>query len=83
MKTAALLSLCFGFSAVSQCETPPAGPLSAIERAHPAALSADLAGVHPRLFLTQAEIDSLKVKIKNDPQRIVGARPQQFDVPHA
>lgn len=35
-------------------------PLLAIEARHPAALKKELAGVHPRVFVTQSEIDGLK-----------------------
>ncbi len=37
-------------------------PLIAIAKSKPSALRTELAGVHPRVFLTQAEIDKLKEK---------------------
>ena len=37
-------------------------PLIAISRSKPAALRSELVGIHPRVFLTQAEIENLKKK---------------------
>jgi Domain of unknown function (DUF4962) len=37
-------------------------PLVALERSKPSTLRPELVGVHPRVFVTQAEIDSLKQK---------------------
>ncbi|MEP6944301.1 MAG: DUF4962 domain-containing protein [Acidobacteriota bacterium] len=40
-------------------------PLVAIEKSAVSSLRPELVGVHPRVFLTQAEIDQLKAKAKN------------------
>ena len=40
-------------------------PLLAIEARHPAALKKELAGVHPRVFVTQAEIEDLKWRARS------------------
>src|SRR5436190_19806843 len=37
-------------------------PLIAIERSKPSSLRPELVGVHPRVFVTQPEIDALKKK---------------------
>ncbi len=39
-------------------------PLLAIEAKHPAALKPELAGVHPRVFVTSAELDELRVRAR-------------------
>ena len=68
MKLLTLLTLSLGAAALPLAAAPAPGPLAAIEAAHPAAMSADLVGVHPRLFVTQAEIDALKVRLKTTHQ---------------
>lgn len=40
-------------------------PLIALMKLRPSSLRPELVGVHPRVFLTQAEIDSLKVKARS------------------
>src|SRR5580765_3523460 len=39
-------------------------PLVAVMKSAPSSLKKELEGVHPRVFLTQAEIDALKIKAK-------------------
>ncbi len=43
-------------------------PLVAIAKTRPSSLRKELVGVHPRVFLTQAEIDALKDKAKTHPE---------------
>ncbi len=40
-------------------------PLLAVEAQHPAALKKELTGVHPRVFVTQLEIDALKRRARS------------------
>lgn len=41
-------------------------PLIALERSKPSSLRPELVGVHPRVFVTQSEIDSLKQKARSE-----------------
>lgn len=43
-------------------------PLFALMKTRQSALKPELKGVHPRVFLTQGEIDGLKAKMKNEPE---------------
>ncbi len=42
-------------------------PLVALMKSTPSSLKKELEGIHPRVFLTQAEIDALKAKSKTQP----------------
>src|SRR5687768_14755260 len=41
-------------------------PLIALAKAKPSSLKKELQGIHPRVYLTQSEIDSLKLKAKEE-----------------
>ena len=77
LKTIALVLLVFVISGLSQdsqeLEAERAAsarlkgehPLIALIRSKPSSLQPELVGVHPRVFLTQAEIDALKEKARS------------------
>jgi hypothetical protein len=44
--------------------TPGAHPLETLMKAHPAALRAELRGVHPRVFTTATGLDELRLRAK-------------------